>query len=263
MTDEVALTIDVLAQDAAENKPIVQDANPPIENSTPVEEASAEQPKVEEHKPETTDGEKDKKEGGWQRKIRKLQSELAEYKAKDASALHSSEPKAEQYTDITEYTKDAVKWAIAQEKAAEVQRQQEIESRSRVKELITRYPDYAEVMQKAQSIKTTPQLDRAILSLDPDIRSDVVYHLAKNPGKVLNLTLSDEDTMFDQIEAIESVVKAQKSSKPDVRISSNAPKPITPVRSLPVSQSDINSISTTEYVRRRNAEVYKKRFGVR
>lgn len=141
----------------------------------------------------------------------------------------SQELSLDQFATAEEYAE-----ALAERKAEEKLRQRELESQVRTKEEQFRdredvahekYEDYAQVVYKNPSIKITEIMAEAIK--ESEIGPDIAYYLGTNTKE------SDRISRMSQIAQIKEIGKIEDklTANPPKRVkTTNAPPPITPVK---------------------------------
>lgn len=95
----------------------------------------------------------------------------------------------------------------------------------RVAEVVSRLPDFVEVVSKAD-IAISPALQEALR--DSDKGPDLVYHLAKNPGLAEQLNAMSVRQMDREIGRLESTIGTKAAPTPPAARTTNAPPPVKP-----------------------------------
>lgn len=133
----------------------------------------------------------------------------------------------------------------AQVTEIERQRQAEVAQnwRDQVDDAKTRYSDFEQV---AYTAPLSPAMESMVLSSDTG--ADVAYYLGKNKAEAATIAkMSDLDAAraIGRIEA--------RITTPQPRLNTNAPEPITPVRSKATAAKDPEKMSFSEYEAARKA----------
>lgn len=233
---------------------------PPVEVKTdpaPAANAEPEKPEVKADPPETheeTPEEKRKREARerWEKltkdrreaieKAERLERENAELQAKlnPPAEVPDEEPDPAKYTDIAKYRDDLKKWERAQvlkeQKAEEAKREaQRIESEwtERVKHAAQAIPDFQSVL--SGSNVAVPDWVRDAIKTS-EVGPNLLYHLAKNPDEAEKINKMTPVAAVRYIGKLETALENKSSPEPESKTEppvqvSNAPAPITPVRS--------------------------------
>ena len=214
------------------------------------QEVAAAATAVGEETKETDSQEKSHKKGGYQRKIEKLEAQLAAERTgrqelldrlagkpaepkQEAKPADDAKPQLDKFKTYEDFVEALTSWTVKQEakkyaeqqvaaEATEIEQQIEAEYQGKVDAFKAAHPDFEEVMDTDVSIYMG--VERAIKEMDTG--PEVAYFLAKNPevaAKLMEMT---------PLKAITEVGKiAQKLAKPEspAKPKSAAPAPITPV----------------------------------
>ena len=186
--------------------------------------------------------------------------ELEELKAKvnppkqDYDPEIGPKPKASEYTDIEEYSKDLEEWKEKdtekrlklkaekekQERAAKKVEEQWQKNLAEFKKEVTDYEEaIMEVSDKA--IEHPAARDALIKS---EFGPQILYHLAKNPELVDKLNEQDAVDAVRMIGRLESRFekKAEKEEKTEVKTERKVlPEPTTPIRGMSVTDSKLDA----------------------
>lgn len=219
---------------------------------------------------DTDTGEGKKRRGGWQRKIDKLNAELAAEKAKNAGtkpvepaakseAATDKEPSPEDFPTWGEYTKALVKHEAkaAKEESAKEQAKAEAQKasmtkvekyKSQVTEAREVYKDFDKAIDEYDG-PSSPELHSAIL--DSDQGAEVAYYLAKNPDEAEKMRGMNVGDLYRFIGKIEARLEGKSKEAPAVK-TSKAPAPVTPVgKGKADVEPDWDNMDPDEYIRRR------------
>jgi len=216
---------------------------------------------------------KRKRGGGYQKKIARLQAEIAELKAGKSSEPEPKraelvEPDPEKFTDWNEYQKElraydreiAKREALAEfeNKQREKEGKKEVESKLKTfaekqEEARKTYGDYDDALAEFDDVPVNPAIHQAML--ESDHGADIAYYLAKNPDvfdklndpKLSVLALGRE---LGKIEAS----FGNKSEKAAVKVTT-APPPISPVRAAAKTSNKAEDL-TSDYEAYRKARGY-------
>ena len=181
----------------------------------------------------------------WQERTQRLfdlERENAELKAKlnPPAEVPDEEPDPSKYTDIAKYRDDLKKWERAQvlkeQKAEEAKREaQRIESEwtERVKHAAQAIPDFQSVL--SGSNVAVPGWVRDAIKTS-EVGPNLLYHLAKNPEEAEKINKMTPVAAVRYIGKLETALENKPSPEPEAKTEtpvqvSNAPAPITPVRS--------------------------------
>lgn len=243
------------AVDKPKNDYVVQD-----KEQVKASEVKAEEPKKaiipEEQVEDQDQGEgKKSRRGGWQRKIEKLESELAALRAnkteqpkieKPAEPAKDDEPKPDDYKSWDDYNRALVKWEAKETiKQALDDRDKKAEEKSKADkartERQTQVERYEDGIEKAREVHEdfdeiienydgplTNEMQRELLA--SDVGPEIAYYLAKPENRKLaedisKMTVGGMIKEFGRIEA-----KLEKSPVTPAVKTTKAPQPITPVK---------------------------------
>jgi hypothetical protein len=234
---------------------------PPVEVKTePAPAAQAEKKEPEAAKPEVpetheeTPEEKRKRDNRerWEKltkdrraaieKVERLEHENAELQAKlhPLAQVPEEEPDPTQYTEITKYRDDLKKWERAQvlkEQQAEEARldaaRLDTEWTERVKHAAQAIPDFQSVL-SGSNIAVPDWVRDAIKT--SEVGPNILYHLAKNPDEAEKINKMTPVAAVRYIGKLETTLENKSSPELETKTEnlvqvSNAPAPITPVRS--------------------------------
>jgi hypothetical protein len=174
-------------------------------------------------------------------KAERLERENAELQDKlnPPAEVPDEEPDPSKYTDIAKYRDDLKKWERAQvlkeQKAEEAKRENlriESEWTERVKHATQAIPDFQSVL--SGSNVAVPDWVRDAIKTS-EVGPNLLYHLAKNPDEAEKINKMTPVAAVRYIGKLETALENksspdEKSTEPPVQVS-NAPAPITPVRS--------------------------------
>lgn len=172
----------------------------------------------------------------------KLEQEATELRNKyePKKTEQDPEPRADQFSDLDEYTKAVKEWvaddvrrkdAAAQAESAQKSKQETIikgwnERQAAVKVAI---PDYVETL-AASDLKVSDAIRDAVI--ESDVGPELLYHLAKNPDLVAELNAMTPAKSLIKFGKLEDKLTPSSESKPAAKVIeiSKAPTPISPLK---------------------------------
>ena len=149
--------------------------------------------------------------------------------------------------------RDAERSQAAAARAAEARAQAWAERQSEFREAT---PDYDAVVGKSSVQLAAHVVDTL---LDSDSGPELAYHLAKNPETVKRINALSPLAAAREIGRIEATLSIPAA--PPVKPASNAPAPITPVRSSAPAAVDLASANMDQYIaaRRKQGATFRRR----
>lgn len=115
-----------------------------------------------------------------------------------------------------------------------------------------KYADYDEIV---HSPNVHIAQHTAALVMQSDLAHELAYHIAKNPDIAAKINALNPVLAAKEIGRLE----ANLAVKPQAKKISSAPPPIKPIKGKEEVKKDLHSLSTAEYIARRNEEERKKR----
>lgn len=243
-----------------------------------------------------TEHEGQKRKGGWQRKIEKLEKQrdalverlLAKEPEKpSAQPEKPAEPKAKpepkdfdlgdgtydhgKYTEavsqwnaekaVGEYKKSVAK-EESERKAKEAQGQLIQTWQQRLKTAGDTIQDLAEVLADSEAV-ATPLMQRAIV--ESDLGPQIAYELAKNPGESERISKLSPERQLVELGKLEARLAQPKSPEPEEEKEdppapiSKAPAPVSPVaRPSSTAKKTLEEMPFKEFVKEREAHLKRK-----
>lgn len=167
-------------------------------------------------------------------------------------------PTLEQFDFDTEAHAEAVAdWVIdkrelkAQQSKSIEQHQKVIQAHTkRVETAATIYPDFSEVMDAANAVPITAEMEAAIVH--SELGGDLMYYLAKHPEETANITKLPPARQLVELGKIEA--RFEKKETPPKRVT-QAPEPIKPVGGPHVELETV--VDDNEWHRREQARLRK------
>lgn len=267
MTDELPLAQHDALVTENSNEQVEQ-----IENEVAPQEISESTEAQPENQKSNTDGVKgDKKPGGWERKLRRLERENAELKAKIAppsfpAAFSDKSPQLADFNTIEEYTEAVTDWRfekkLQEQKAQEQKAKAEEEQRKIAEEWqnkIDNLPDqYWDFEYKVANVRVPigDNLSKAIL--ESNVGPQIAYFLAENQGKISELNSLGVRALVREIESIENqIIGKFQPNKPSVRSIKQAPAPMKSVSTASTipNKPDLRTLKGMDYYNARMAEL--------
>lgn len=210
-----------------------------------------------EAKEETTPEDKKPKKGGFQKRVDKLNARIAdkereaEYWKQEAlkrvqatetkpaveTTTSSGEPDPAKFEAHSEYVKAVAKWAAAEERKSLKAEQEKEKFQSAQQELVSTYlerkeafsekaPDFDEVISEVDDIQVSPAVRDIILNSEHG--PELAYQLAKNRKEYERICSLPPLTAAKEMGKLEDRL-ATKTSAPETKKITNAPKPLSPV----------------------------------
>lgn len=154
--------------------------------------------------PEQAEAEETKRRNGFERRIQKLNSKIADRDrliddllkrvsgpstATTPAQAPSDKPKLADYNDIEAYTEALTDWKLAQvERKAESRKadQAVVTYRERVAKFAEVHPDFDEVLDDVSHIPLSNAVTEFVR--DSDVGPEVIYELAQNPSELLRIS---------------------------------------------------------------------------
>lgn len=203
-------------------------------------------------------GEGKKKRGGWQRKIDRLNAELAAEKAKNAGVkpvedpakpkaaaetIEGLRPKPDpndpKYKDKTwaEYNEDLIDWKDEKRQLERTAESKKVEAKKDLETKVSFYKekaseakkihdDFDEVLQDYEGPQS-PELHRALI--ESDNGAEVAYYLASNPEEAEKMRGMNKDQLNRFIGRVEAKLETGIVKETPAVKTSKAPPPIKPV----------------------------------
>lgn len=175
----------------------------------------------------------------WREQALKGQKPQAEEKPPvQAKPESKGEPDPEKFTSHADYMRALARWEIQQERAKEAQEnqkaqiQEEVQElnkahKARVEEFAKTTPDFNEVLESAD-IGVTDAVTVAIVESDQSAK--ILYYLAKNEAEAERLNGLEGAALYREIGKLEGKLSESGSKSAEMKLKSNASKPITPVK---------------------------------
>lgn len=202
------------------------------------EEENGDQPSEPEKKP---------KRGGFQKKISKLEAELAakdefirqltvksgeQSKSDPVKSFDSGAPKEEDYQNWKEYESATIDYNVDKKLAVrdlQRQRQEQINAYNNKRdEFKKEAPDFEEVLAEYDAeYPATPAMQSALI--DSDMGPQVAYYIAKNPEIGEKMAKMGIIALNKEVARIETKLEYDKSNPKAVVKTTKAPPPISPV----------------------------------
>ena len=220
---------------------------------------AAEVPETEQSEEQKTEGEevKRKKPSGYMRKIAKLQRELAEERARNASQQPAvktenlNKPQLTDYKTYDEYNEALTDWKVDQklksrdeeakkQKEAEKQREATSTWEKKVDALGDEYADYEEVVGQYRDYHVNPAITQVLA--ESDIGPQLAYYLAKNPDKLEEINNKTPYAVAKEMAKIEASL-----NQPSVKVS-KSPAPIRPVKGSSKSTVSLADVDTDTFI---------------
>lgn len=242
----------VESQDPAQVEAPVKDATETGPKKAPIEDQD--EGEADHEDTDQSEGKK-RRRGGFQKKIERLQAEIAELragqqpkadvlpKADDATGDKPAPDKFETWGDYTEALTEwkanevfrkaeTVREQKSQEEAANKAFQAKVEKFEQGKETVRQAnPDFDEALAEFDDVPINPAIRAALV--ESDMGAEIAYYLAKNPEafEQLNAPTVDFVHAMKAFGKIEAKIEASKTSPVDIAAvkTSNAPPPIKPV----------------------------------
>lgn len=239
-----------------------------------------------------SEGDKPKKQGGFQRRINKLNARVTERereleywkqqalkgagdpktepKVDSQPATAVGEPDPDHFETHREYVKAVARWEAKQLQEEERQKgqKQTLEAEQakavssfhdRAKSFAEKTKDYQDVLEDVDDVQVSPTVHGVILSSENG--PEIAYELAKNRAEFERINRLPPIAAAREIGKIEARLAAKSSSEDKVAVkkTTNAPEPIEPVgRSRAGTiKKDISdpTISQSEYEKRRREQM--------
>lgn len=211
-----------------------------------------------------------KKQGGFKRKIERLQDELAAKEAELANYRSLSQqkqdnasdgaPKIENFENVLDYVEAITEWKSDQKIKTFEQKQSEAAEAQQIEKSLSAYEERAEKFKQetpdfeekeialANSGLVNDSIRKAIIS--SDMSEKVVYHLANNPGDLMIMQSLDNAGMKRAISMIEDYIEGSQSTKVTAARQTKAAAPITPVKAkATITNKDFADMSQQEIER--------------
>ena len=235
---------------------------------------------------------KPKKEGGFQKRIRKLSQAKSEAEAAaeywrrkalgieqvqakpEATGAEKPKPRPDDFETLAEYLDARDAWVeerAARKALSEYEAKTKAESAKSEQERIAekweqhkntgreKYEDFDEVIESYDG-PITPAMSEALLT--SEVGADLAYWLGKNPEKAAEIAKLSPIATARELGKIEARIAEQKSAAPKAAPTTRAPKPPTPV-SKPSGSSavDVNdpNVPYEDWLKARNAQLQRNR----
>jgi hypothetical protein len=198
----------------------------------PTEEAEATAEGEEEAPEEPTPADKHKRAGGWQRKIQKLENEIARLSAGQQTQPAQPTQPAKELTPeekFDQYVSKAVERRLAAAEQERAQQQAAAEFQRRTQEVRAAHPDFDEAVE-ALNVPVDSPVGQALLTSEHG--PAIMYQLATNPDVLARISALPPLAAVREIgrlEAQASATAAPKKTAPTPVPRKPAPVPITPV----------------------------------
>ena len=244
-------------------------------------------------KEETADG-KAKKNGGFQRRIDKLNQRISteaqekEYwrqlalknagdpnaqKKVDTAPVASTEGKPDpgKFETHAEYVEALTDWKVDQKEKQKEQKKAQTDAQSeqqkqfkahqdRVKAFADKNDDFDEQLAKLADVPRSVALDTVIFQSDKG--PDILYELAKNPAEAKRIAMLPPLVLARELGKIEArLTTAVSTETKETKTITSAAKPLTPVGGKGAAPKTIydRNLSQSEYERLRNEQIKKRR----
>lgn len=222
---------------------------PPGENAAPGEdaEARADGENQEQPRPE----EKHRRQGGWQRKIERLERER-EILLQQLQA-QGQQPPATQGKEKTTEERAAevidalVDQRIAAREAQNQQRAAQAAFQQRTQAVRASHPDFDEVVMGVEHIRVPPALQQALLTSENG--PEIMYQLASNPDELARIASLPPIDAAREIGRLEARASATAAPRTQPRAATRPPAPPTNVNGSAPSTRSLESLPMAEYKR--------------
>ncbi|MGH8523668.1 MAG: hypothetical protein ACREXY_05465, partial [Gammaproteobacteria bacterium] len=211
---------------------------------------------TEEQKAAKVEQEKNRRAGGWQRKIERQQRELEELRAllvrQQAQAATAQQPAANtnQQMDPAQDAEAYIANIVAQRMAAaEEQRRQvqvQAEFQRRTQEVRAQNPDFDEVLMTADA-PVSQAVQQALLTSEHG--PAIMYQLAKNPAELARLSALPPLDAAREIGRLEAKASVTAAPKPATKTATRPPAPPTNVNGSTSSTRSLEELPISEYKR--------------
>jgi hypothetical protein len=243
-----------------------------LETSEPATQENIEETIVVEEPAETTpesqapeeQAKKKVRKSGWERKLFRAEREAADLRAELAALrVNREQPQQEQarqssndkpdvgnYETYEDYQEALTDWKVEQKLAAREQKieKQKVEQtwKQKVEEARKTHDDYEDVIADIGRFPIKKILEDAVINSDSG--PELAYYLGKNPKLLTELNNASPVTMYRELGKIEaSILGSPNVSKPAAKRTTNAPPPITPVKAVASTVTDLASMSNDDY----------------
>jgi hypothetical protein len=285
--ENLNLAVGLNADGSAKGAVVVEEPEP--ETEVPEVEETETAAESETAKTESED-QKAKGKGGFQKKIAKLtkragiaesRAEAAERRAaelearladkpaetatSETSAAKSDRPKLAEFSTPDEWADALFKWERAQnaKEAEDAERREVFDTyHERLEEVKAEHDDWEDVFEemKSEDVKIPESVSTAIIEMEHG--PEVAYHLAKNPemrDKLMRMSAVSAIREVGRIEATLFPESDSDNDSPTKKVETRAPRPLKPVGGSSKSSTPLEELSPDEYIRKRNADIAKRR----
>jgi hypothetical protein len=194
---------------------------------------------------------KHKRQGGWQRKIERLERQN-QLLTEQLSVIRPTQQPAPGQQERTpdEKAADWVKGLVDKEIEAREQfrRQQDAQARfqQRTSEVRAKHPDFDDVLLSAE-VPVSPALSEALLTSDHG--PEIMYQLASNPAELARLSALPPLAAAREIGRLEAKVSSTPAPKSTTKPATRPPAPPTNVNGSTSSTRNLDDLPISEYKR--------------